>query len=103
MKVVLTNLPPDQATDIARKLVEERLAACVNILPVQSIYRWKGELCEEAECTLLIKTGSATSESLRNRLQELHPYDLPEIIALDISHKDSLMDYVQWVIDESTD
>jgi periplasmic divalent cation tolerance protein len=102
MKLILTNLPPDQATSIAKMLVEEKLAACVNILPIQSVYRWKGEICEEEERTLFIKTSAATAPQLKTRLLELHPYDLPEIVGLDVSSEDSNMDYLQWVVDETS-
>jgi len=102
MKIILTNLPPDHATRVASALVKEKLAACVNILPIQSIYRWKGEVCEEEERTLLIKTSDSTVPQLKKRILELHPYDLPEIVGLDISQEDSHMEYLQWVVDETS-
>lgn len=83
LRLVLCNCPPDQADPIARRLVEERLAACVNALPgVQSTYRWQGSVCTDAETTLLIKTWEDRLDDLTARLLELHPYDLPEILAL---------------------
>lgn len=101
MHVVLSNLPPEHADKIASTLVEERLAACVNLLPITSIYRWEGEICREPEVTALIKVGSAGVERLRARLRELHPYDLPEIVALPVDAQGSLAEYVQWVRDET--
>lgn len=97
MNVVLSNVPPDRADDIARTLVEERLAACVNLLPVRSVYRWKGELQQDAEVTLLIKVAHARVPELTQRLRALHPYELPEIVVLDVDAARSLREYVDWV------
>ena len=81
---------------MATILVEERLAACVNLVPgLSSIYRWQNSLRREPECLLLIKTSAARFESLRARLRELHPYDTPEIVGLPITHGDS--EYLQWL------
>lgn len=79
---------PDQETakKLARALIEERLAACVNQLPgLTSTYRWQGEILEESEALLLIKTTQERYEALQTRLLQLHPYDVPEVIALDIA------------------
>jgi periplasmic divalent cation tolerance protein len=89
---------PDQdvADRIARSLVEEGLAACVNRLPgVVSTYRWQGGTHVDAELLLLIKTTRARFESLRARIVELHPYELPEVIAVDVAlgHEP----YLAWV------
>ena len=85
--VVLSALgaPPD-AERIARALVEERLAACVNVVPgVLSIYRWKGNVEQEAELILVIKTLGERVEALKARLVELHPYELPEVVVIPIA------------------
>jgi periplasmic divalent cation tolerance protein len=98
--VVLVTAPPDRAAEIARRLVEERLAACVNILPaIRSVYCWKGELCDDAEALLVIKTRAALFDPLRARVVELHPYEVPEVIELPIlaGHPP----YLQWIA-EST-
>lgn len=97
MRIVLSNLPPDDADRIATTLVEERLAACVNLLPVTSVYRWEGEICRDAEVTALIKVGDDGVQALKARLLELHPYELPEIIALAIDEAGSLAAYLAWV------
>ena len=77
--------PPD-AERIARALVEERLAACVNVVPgVLSIYRWKGNVEQEAELILVIKTLGERVEALKARLVELHPYELPEVVVIPIA------------------
>ncbi|TAK92314.1 MAG: divalent-cation tolerance protein CutA [Burkholderiaceae bacterium] len=100
--LVLTNTPDlTTAKDLARTLVERRLAACVNILPnVQSIYRWQGEIESADEIPLLIKTTTERYPALEAAIRETHPYAVPEIIALPISK--GLPAYLRWVI-ESTE
>lgn len=87
----------ETADHLGSRLVEEGLAACVNLLPgIRSLYRWEGELRRDAEVLLLIKTREVLFPTLASRLRELHPYDLPEIIACPISQ--GLPDYFEWVI-----
>jgi periplasmic divalent cation tolerance protein len=75
----------EDAERIARALVERRLAACVNVLPgVVSVYRWKGELCRDQELLLIMKTRTERLPALREALVALHPYELPELVALPI-------------------
>lgn len=84
MRMVLCTVPDDAtAARIARSLVEEGLAACVNRLPVASTYAWQGRICEDSEVLLLVKAGASRYAALEARLVELHPYDLPEVIAFD--------------------
>src|SRR4029078_10367739 len=82
--LVLTTLPVDaDAAAFARTLVTERLAACVNLLaPMESVYRWEGDVQREAERQLIMKTARARVDALWQRLRELHPYDLPEFVVL---------------------
>lgn len=96
-QLVLTTCPDaDTAGRIARTLVEERLAACVNVLPpMRSVYRWKGQVEEAGEVLLLIKTSGTRFAALRERLRALHPYELPEIVAVPIV--DGLPDYLAWL------
>ncbi|HMI89121.1 MAG TPA: divalent cation tolerance protein CutA [Polyangiaceae bacterium] len=101
MKIALTNVPPDQAENIARALVEERLVACVNAYPVRSTYRWEGRLEVQSEITLMMKVSADGVGGLRTRLRELHPYELPEFIVLDVDVASSLPAYVEWVRIES--
>ena len=101
MKIVLTNVPPDQAEEIVRTLVEEHYVACVNFYPVQSVYFWKGKVCVDQEVTLTMKVAIHGVEALKKRIQELHPYELPEIIALDVDTQASLKEYVQFVHQET--
>lgn len=98
--VVLCACPNHQdALQIGSALVQERLAACVNLLPaIQSIYRWKGELEQSDEFLLLIKTTGPRFEALRDRLKALHPYETPEIVALPVA--DASGDYLAWIREE---
>jgi periplasmic divalent cation tolerance protein len=88
----------EDAERLARTLVERRLAACVNVVPgVVSHYRWKGELCRDEERLLVIKTRSERLDALRAALVELHPYELPELVAIEIG--DGLEPYLGWLDD----
>ena len=81
--IVMTTIGEDRADELARALVDERLAACVNVLPpMMSTYRWKGTVEREPERQLLIKTTRARLTELESRLKELHAYELPELIIL---------------------
>jgi len=96
--VVLCNCPPEEASPLARSLVESGLAACVNIVPgVTSVYLWKGELCEDGESTLLIKTTTDRVEELSDRIRALHSYEVPEILVLGVDVSLSDRRYVDWV------
>jgi periplasmic divalent cation tolerance protein len=99
--LVITNLADAGSAQIlARTLVEQRLAACVNLLPaVQSIYRWNGAVEEAAEVTLLIKTTTARYAELEQAIQALHPYELPEVIAVPVSA--GLPAYLGWIAQET--
>ncbi len=84
--VLITAPSADVAVRIARAVVEEKLAACVSIVSgVRSIYRWKGKIEDDAENLMLAKTTPALFASLRDRVIALHPYEVPEIMALDVS------------------
>lgn len=90
----------ETAASIARTLVEERLAACVNRLPgVISTYRWRGEIHEDAEVLLVIKTTRERFDALRDRLVELHPYEVLELVALDIAEGSPA--YLDWLARET--
>jgi len=95
--VVLCTCPDEAvAVDIARLLVKEGLAACVNrMAPVTSIYQWDGQLCEAPEQLLVIKTTPARYEAVEMRLKALHPYEIPEIIALPVVASSS--QYLAWL------
>ncbi len=85
-----------QSEHFARTLVEEGLATCINRLPgVRSTYRWEGQVSTDSEELLLIKTTAARFEALKARLLELHPYELPELIAVPVEHGHAA--YLDWV------
>ena len=99
--LLLLSTCPDEASAsrIARALVEERLAACVNrIAGVVSVYRWRCEVREEGETLLLIKTTRGKLEALQARVLALHPYETPELIVLDISW--GYPPYLQWLSEQ---
>jgi periplasmic divalent cation tolerance protein len=95
--IVLTTIGADaDAAALARTLVEERLAACVNVLPVMtSVYRWKGTIEQDREQQLVIKTTRGAVEALETRLRALHPYELPELLVLHAA--DASRAYRAWV------
>lgn len=96
MLLILSTCPAEAAAALARTLVEEGLAACVNIVPtVHSVYRWEGQVESASESLLLIKTTAARYLELEPRLRALHPYALPEIIALPIER--GLPGYLDWL------
>src|SRR5687767_1920038 len=82
--VVYVTAPDKVAPTIARHVVEKQLAACVNIVPVRSIYRWQGDLQDDVEALLIVKTTRARFDALREGILQVHPYEVPEIIALPI-------------------
>ncbi len=94
--VLITTGSLEEGHRIARSLVDERLAACVNILfPVQSIYRWNDQIQEDREALLVVKTTAQMLEPLSLRVKQLHSYELPEIIALEVVAGAS--DYLDWI------
>ncbi|MBS0347827.1 MAG: divalent-cation tolerance protein CutA [Proteobacteria bacterium] len=99
--LVFTNLPDaDAANTLAALLIERRLAACVNILaPCTSVYRWQGAVETASEVPLLIKTTRARYAELQAAVQEAHPYELPELIAVPVT--DGLPGYLAWVAAET--
>ncbi|MCC6659242.1 MAG: divalent-cation tolerance protein CutA [Rhodocyclaceae bacterium] len=99
--LVITTLPgPEAAHALAARLVELRLAACVNILaPCQSVYRWEGKLEDAEEVPLLIKTTAARYAALEEAIRAYHPYELPEIAAVRIDR--GLPGYLAWVAEET--
>ena len=90
----------EQAARIGRALVEERLIACANLVPgLTSIYRWQGAVQTDAEVLLLMKTRRALVPRLKERLPQLHPYQVPELVVTEVT--DGLEPYCRWVRDET--
>jgi periplasmic divalent cation tolerance protein len=100
--LVLTTLPADtDAQSLARTLVEERFAACVNVLPtMESVYRWAGKIEQESERQIVIKTSRDRVVSLWERVRDLHPYDVPEFIVLAIIDGNDA--YLRWIAEATT-
>lgn len=104
MSLLVISTVPDQETAkaVAKALVEERLAACVNIVPnFGSVYRWQGEVVEDNEVMLLIKTRRERYAELETRIRSLHPYNLPEVIALPIQQ--GSIPYLNWISESVTE
>ncbi|MDH3732536.1 MAG: divalent-cation tolerance protein CutA [Gemmatimonadota bacterium] len=97
VRVALTTGPDvETLRSICRALIEERLIACANVLEgMTSIYRWEGAIEEAPECLAILKTTSDRIEPLEARLRELHPYDVPELVVLDIANGSAA--YLDWV------
>ncbi len=97
--VVMVTAPSvDEGAGIGRKVVEEGLSACCNIVPgVRSIYTWQGRICDEGEVLCIFKTRASLFERLKKRVKELHSYDVPEIIAVPV--RAGLEEYLEWVRD----
>ena len=98
--VVLSTFPSaEKAAEIARVLVDERLCACVNLVPaVRSIYRWQGAVHDDAEVLAIVKTTAERAQALRDRLIALHPYELPEVLVLPVTEGHA--PYLAWVTGE---
>jgi len=102
MVVFITAPSGEEARKIAGRLVEERLAACVNIVDgVRSIYRWEGRIEDEAEALMIVKSRIALLPRLRSRVRELHSYTVPEVIALPII--DGSEEYLKWLSEETAE
>ena len=99
--VYVTAGSPVEGDRLARALVEERLAACVNLIaPVQSVYRWDGKVEQSEEQLLIIKTQRERFTALEKRVRELHSYAVPEIVALPIIAGSEA--YLRWLADQTT-
>lgn len=100
MAVLVTAGDESEAARIASTLVTEELAACANIVaPIRSIYRWQGEICDDQEVLLILKTRTSLFDVLRQRVQQLHSYEVAEVIGWPISR--GATDYLQWVVEQT--
>jgi periplasmic divalent cation tolerance protein len=100
ISVIWSTVPPALSAVLAKSLLEKNLVACVNILPVRSLYRWKGECCDDGEHLLIMKTRRDLAEEVIRVLKAEHPYEVPEIIVLPVvaGH----LPYLDWVYLETT-
>ena len=97
VSVVFSTCPPEQAERIARYLVKEGRAACVNIIPqLTSIYRWEGKINKDSESLLVIKCARSAVDELTAAVKREHPYDVPEVIALPVEGGN--VEYLRWVV-----
>lgn len=97
--IYITTKDRDEARKIGRALVEEKLAACVNILDgMESIYRWKGHVETESECVLIAKTTYSNVGRLTKRVKELHSYDVPCTISINLAEQEGNEEYLDWLI-----
>lgn len=99
---LVTGPDREQLVRLGRTLVDERLIACLNVVKgVTSVYRWEGEVCEEAEALGILKTAAARSDAVERRIRELHPYDVPEVLFIPVAAGSP--PYVDWVSEQVSD
>lgn len=101
LRIILTTVDsPENAHNMASILVQERMAACVSIFPrIDSVYRWNDQIQQAQEAQLIIKTAADMTEALIQRIRELHPYELPEILVLPVVG--GLSEYLSWIARET--
>lgn len=100
--VYITTKDKQEAKAIGRKIVKERLAACVNIIDgMESIYEWKGELVEDQEAILIAKTPYHNVKKLTERVKELHSYDMPSILSIQLAEQEGNEEYQHWLLENS--
>jgi periplasmic divalent cation tolerance protein len=97
--VIYSTVPPSRSAELAQGLLEKNLAACVTIMPVRSLYRWKGELCDDGEHLLSIKTRRELADVVIQEIKAAHPYEVPEIIAVPVVAGHA--PYLAWVYGET--
>ena len=99
--IIVSTFPSKQSvTNIANKLVKKKLAACVNITNISSVYAWKGKIENQSEYLALFKTSKNNKSKLKKELQKLHPYDIPEIAEINV---DSInQSYLKWLVDSTS-
>jgi len=97
--VICSTAPPARSAELAQGLLGKKLVACVNIMPVRSLYHWKGEACDEEEHLLIIKTRRELAEAVIGAIKAEHPYEAPEIIVLPV--ESGYPPYLDWVREET--
>ncbi len=100
MVVIFCTVPTNVSKDLALKIINSRLAACINIVKnVTSVYHWKGEVVEDSEDLLVIKTHEDLLEDIKSFIKANHPYTVPEIVSLDV--RDVNKEYLDWLVEET--
>ena len=100
--VYITTSSKEEARSIGRTLIEDELAACINIIDgMESIYRWEGKVVSDQECVLIAKTHYSKMKELTYRVNKLHSYDCPCIISITLTENEGNKDYLNWLISES--
>lgn len=100
--VLVTVGKEEEAREMSRVLVGEKQVACVNIISgVRSIYRWKGEICDDQEWLLIMKTRTSLVPALQDRIRKLHSYEVPEVIAFPVEQ--GLPEYLTWVLESTAE
>ncbi len=97
--VILSTVPQAESEKMARALLDKRLIACVNTMPVRSFYHWKGEFCDDLEQLLILKTTREKAEKVITAIKEMHPYEVPEIIAIPVIAGHA--PYLEWIREET--
>lgn len=98
----ITTKNKEEARSIGKKLIQEELAACINIVDgMESMYRWEGKIVEEKECVLIAKTHYSKMKILTKRIKELHSYDCPCVLSITLTENEGNKDYLEWLISES--
>ncbi|HUH79614.1 MAG TPA: divalent-cation tolerance protein CutA [Methanoregula sp.] len=99
--VVYSTVPTGESARISRELLDRRLVACVSIVPVRSMYRWRGAVCNDGEDLLIMKTRKSRVPELIPAIREIHPYEVPEIVVLPVTAGSP--PYLDWVRTETRD
>jgi len=98
--IIITTFPDKaSAKNLAKLLVEKKLAACVQIFPIESVYAWEGKICEEDEFLLFIKSKTINFEDISATIKEIHTYEVPEIVQIPLT--DGLPEYLKWIADST--
>ena len=99
--IIISTFPSKQSvTTISNKLIKKKLAACVNMTKISSVYTWKGKIENQSEYLALFKTSKKNQSKLKKELQKLHPYDIPEIAEINV---DSInQSYLKWLVDSTS-
>ncbi len=98
--IYITTKDREEALKIGKAIVDEKLAACANIVDgMESVYRWKGKIEVDKECILIFKTTYHSVSELTKRVKELHSYEVPCVISINLAEQEGNMEYLDWIID----